>query len=87
MDEPKLDQEYEYDDYQEAGLTSVGLPPSQLALIIGVNAVISLVISIAVVLLANRQVLPGDVATSAAESPTVVAELGEIGRASCRERV
>ncbi len=76
MDEPRLDQEYEYDDYQEAGLTSVGLPPSQLALIIGVNAVISLVISIAVVLLANRQVLPGDVATSAAESPTVVAELG-----------
>jgi LysM repeat protein len=33
-----------------------------LALIIGVNAVIALVISISVVLIANRQVLPGDIA-------------------------
>jgi LysM repeat protein len=69
MDDPRNDPEYEYDDYdeyQETGLTSVGLPASQLALIIGVNAVISLVISIAVVLIANRQVAPGDVATPAA---------------------
>lgn len=70
MNDPRYNNEYDdyddYDDYQEAGLTSVGLPPGQLALIIGVNAVISLVISIAVVLIATRQVLPGDVATPAA---------------------
>lgn len=69
MDEPRYNQDYEYDDYDdypETGLTSMGLPPGQLALIIGVNAVISLVISIAVVLIANRQVLPGDVATPVA---------------------
>lgn len=66
MEEPRHDQEFEYEEYQDVGLTSVGLPPSQLALIIGVNAVISLVISIAVVLLANRQVLPGDIGSSLA---------------------
>jgi LysM repeat protein len=74
MDESKYDQEYEYDEYREVGVTSVGLPPGQMALIIGVNAVISLVIAISVVLLANRQVLPGDLATSAAETPETVAQ-------------
>ncbi|MBN1991964.1 MAG: LysM peptidoglycan-binding domain-containing protein [Anaerolineae bacterium] len=65
MDDPRYDPEYEYDDYEDygqSGVTNVGLPASQLALIIGVNAVISLVISISVVLLANRQALPGDMA-------------------------
>jgi LysM repeat protein len=54
-------------------VTSVGLPPGQLALIIGVNAVISLIISVVVVLIANRQVLPGDIATpiDGAEAVTV----------------
>ncbi len=74
MEEPRHDQEFEYDEYQDTGLTSVGLPPSQLALIIGVNAVISLVISIAVVLLANRQVLPGDIGSSLAGSTATMAE-------------
>ncbi len=64
MDDPRHDQDYEYydeyEDYRRRGLTGVGLPPGQLALIIGVNAVISLIISIAVVLIAGRQVLPGD---------------------------
>ena len=73
MEEPRYDQEFEYEEYQEAGLTNIGLPASQLALIIGVNAVISLVISIAVVLVANRQVLPGDIATSAFQSPVTAA--------------
>lgn len=68
MDDPRYDSDYDYDEYnedeyREPGLTNVGLPPGQLALIIGVNAVIALVISIAVVLIANRQVLPGEVAT------------------------
>jgi LysM repeat protein len=63
MDDPRYDPDYEYEEYREVGLTSVGLPPGQLALIIGVNAVISLVISITVVLIANRPVLPGEVAT------------------------
>lgn len=74
MDEPRDDQEFEYEEYQDVGMTSVGLPPSQLALIIGVNAVISLVISIAVVLLANRPALPGDMDTSAVESTVTAAE-------------
>jgi LysM repeat protein len=75
MDEPKYNQDYDYDDYDDyrrQGLTNVGLPPGQLALIIGVNAVISLVISVAVVLLANRPALPGDVATPAAQADSAV---------------
>ncbi len=72
MDDPRYDQDYEYEEYREVGLTSVGLPPGQLALIIGVNAVISLVISITVVLIANRPVLPGDVATPAAANTAAV---------------
>jgi LysM repeat protein len=55
-------------------VTSVGLPASQLALIIGVNAVISLVIAIGVVLIANRQGLPGDVATPVGEGSGAVVE-------------
>jgi LysM repeat protein len=55
----------EFDDYSDRAITTVGLPASQLALIIGVNAVISLVISISVVLLAGRQGGPSD-ATGAA---------------------
>lgn len=64
MDESRFDSDFEYedyDDYAEANVTNVGLPPGQLALIIGVNAVISLVISISVVLIAGRQVSPGNV--------------------------
>lgn len=58
-----LDPDYEeYDDFPDDQVTSVGLPPSQLALIIGVNAVISLIISVAVVLIASRQIAPGTVA-------------------------
>lgn len=57
MDDPKYERDYDYDeyeDYRRRGVTSVGLPPSQLALIIGVNAVISLIISVGVVLLVGR---------------------------------
>jgi LysM repeat protein len=57
---------YDDEDYRERGVTSVGLPPGQLALIIGVNAVISLIISIAVFLIAGRQALPGDLVGSLA---------------------
>jgi LysM repeat protein len=66
MDNPKYDPDFDYEDFNEypdGQVTSVGLPPGQLALIIGVNAVISLIISVVVVLIANRQVLPGDIAT------------------------
>lgn len=80
MDDPRFDPEYEYDDYddyRERGVTGVGLPASQLALIIGVNAVISLVISISVVLIAGRQALPGDVATQVAGPGDAAAQGGE----------
>ncbi len=75
MEAPKYNQnpEYEYEaypEYPEAGLTNVGLPPSQLALIIGANAVISLIISIAVVLLFNWQAPP---TSSTVVTPTRVA--------------
>lgn len=70
MDESRYNHDYDedYPEYRQRGLTSVGLPPGQLALIIGVNAVISLVISVAVVLMANRPVLPGDVATPSTQA-------------------
>jgi LysM repeat protein len=77
MDDPRYDPEYEYDDYEDyedVSVTNVGLPASQLALIIGVNAVISLIISISVVLIAGRPVLPGDVATPAAGASEVTAK-------------
>lgn len=70
MDESRYNYDYDddYPDHRQRGLTSVGLPPGQLALIIGVNAVISLVISVVVVLIAGRPALPGDVATPAARA-------------------
>jgi LysM repeat protein len=70
MDESRYNYDYDddYPDHRQRGLTSVGLPPGQLALIIGVNAVISLVISVAVVLIAGRPALPGDVATPAVQA-------------------
>jgi LysM repeat protein len=77
MDDPRYDPDYEYDDYREVDLTGVGLPPGQLALIIGVNAVISLVISIGVVLIANRPVLPGEVATPVTTGEVDVAVTGQ----------
>jgi len=64
MDDSRYDPEYEFDDYEDypdGSVSNVGLPPSQLALIIGVNAVISLVIAISVVLIAGRQLAPGTV--------------------------
>jgi LysM repeat protein len=66
MDNSLYQQEVEYDEfetYRDQRVTSVGLSAGQMALIIGVNAVISLVISVAVVLIAGRQVAPGDVAS------------------------
>lgn len=77
MDNPRYDPDFEYDDYDpypNPDVTSVGLPPGQLALIIGVNAVISLIISVVVVLIANRQVLPGDIATPAAGAGTATGQ-------------
>jgi LysM repeat protein len=47
-----------------------------MALIIGVNAVISLIISVVVVLIANRQVIPGDIATPSAREATATFEAG-----------
>lgn len=77
MDDPYYDPEFEDDDYhayQNSEVTSVGLPPGQLALIIGVNAVVSLIISVVVVLIANRQVVPGDIATPSAQDEVVATE-------------
>ena len=79
MDNPKFETEYQYDEYEsyrDPQVTSVGLPPGQLALIIGVNAVISLIISVVVVLIANRQVFPGDIATPSAREATATFEAG-----------
>lgn len=78
MENPRPDPDFEYDDdydsYYRSELTGVGLPPSQLALIIGVNAVISLIISVVVVLIANRQVVPGDIATASVDANTTSSE-------------
>lgn len=66
MDGPKYERDYDYDeyeDYRRRGVTGVGLPPGQLALIIGVNAVISLIISVGVVLLVGRTGGTGDITT------------------------
>ncbi len=79
MSGPKYSPDYdyeEYDSYSERELTNIGLPPGQLALIIGVNAVISLIIAVVVVLVANRQVIPGDVATPADSQTTPAATVG-----------
>jgi len=81
LDNPKYDPPDEFDDYDyyrdNPDVTSVGLPPGQLALIIGVNAVISLIISVVVVLVANRQVFPGDIATSVAPADPVATEAAQ----------
>lgn len=87
MDNPRYNPDPEYDDYEanhHNELTSVGLPPSQLALIIGVNAVISLIISVVVVLIANRQVIPDDIAndSSALGGPTIAVGQAEAPSAS-----
>ncbi len=82
MDNPRYDPEDEFDDYEiyrDSELTSVGLPPSQLALIIGVNAVISLIVSVVVVLIANRQVFPGDIATPTAGGDVAAVETTQTG--------
>ena len=79
MDNPKYNPDLDYDDeiYHQGELTSVGLPASQLALIIGVNAVISLIISVVVVLIANRQVIPGDIASLSSDSGAPTAALDQ----------
>jgi LysM repeat protein len=77
MDESKYDPDFEYDeydDYPDSGVTNVGLPPSQLALIIGVNAVVSLVIAISVVLIAGRQVPAGTVDALVTETDVAAAQ-------------
>jgi len=63
--------DYDYDEYPEyAG--NMGLPASQLALIIGVNAVISLIISVMVVLAVNWQSAP-----TVAVQPTDTGQVAE----------
>lgn len=77
----RYDPDFEYDEYEsyrDHGVTSIGLTPGQLALIIGVNAVISLIISVVVVLLANREVIPGDIATPAAQVTPAATVGGEL---------
>ncbi len=93
MEDPRYSQEPEYEEYEDydddyyssEAVTSVGLPAGQLALIIGVNAVVSLVISISVVLLSGRSfdtgvdttaILPDTEAVETVES-VVEAETGE----------
>lgn len=82
MDDSKYERDYDYDeyeDYRRRGVTSVGLPPGQLALIIGVNAVISLIISVGVVLLVGRAGGTGDItAGQAGVGATVVAGSGTV---------
>lgn len=81
MDESKYDPDFEYDEYDDypdsGGVTNVGLPASQLALIIGVNAVVSLVIAISVVLIAGRQVPAGNVDALVTETDVAVADAGQ----------
>ncbi len=77
MDSTRYDNQDDFGDYEyyDSQTTNIGLPPSQLALIIGVNAVVSLIISVVVVLIANRQVIPGDVATPAAGGDIATSEV------------
>ncbi len=80
MDNPRYDSSDEFDDYdvyQDGQWSSMGLPTGQLALIIGVNAVVSLIISIAVVLIANRQVFPGEVVLSVPDENIVTTETSQ----------
>ncbi|GAB4427490.1 MAG: hypothetical protein Kow0031_07560 [Anaerolineae bacterium] len=83
MTTPGYDSDYEYEDYpvRDPRVTTVGLPPGQMALIIGVNAVISLIISVVVVLIATRQAAPGSVAAlpqAAAGTPAATVSAGEL---------
>ncbi|MCB0193532.1 MAG: LysM peptidoglycan-binding domain-containing protein [Anaerolineae bacterium] len=77
--EPDFD---DYDSYPDGQVTGVGLPLGQLLLIIGVNAVVSLIISVGVVLIANRQVVPGTVATADSPESAVAAETSQAGDAA-----
>ena len=80
MTQPSYGSDYEFDDFPERDphVTSVGLPPGQLALIIGVNAVIALIISVMVVLIANRQAVPGSVAPAVVQgTPAATVSAGE----------
>lgn len=74
--EPDFD---EYDSYADNQVTGVGLPLSQLLLIIGVNAVVSLIISVGVVLIANREVTPGTIAVPAAGSDSATSAVSQAG--------
>lgn len=81
MNDARYDPEPEFDDYEsysENHVTGVGLPLSQLLLIIGVNAVVSLIISVGVVLIANRQVVPEAAVPVAAEA-NATAEVSQDG--------
>lgn len=84
MDDPRYNQDpeyeydtYDYDDYAPPQVTNIGLPPSQLVLILGVNAVVSLIISISVVLLAGRTAAPGEVALPLTAEPEALTPLSE----------
>jgi LysM repeat protein len=80
MDESKYDPDVEYDDYDyypDTGVTNVGLSPSQLALIIGVNAVVSLVIAISVVLIAGRQASTGNMDALVTETDVAAQDGGQ----------
>ncbi|MCB0170524.1 MAG: LysM peptidoglycan-binding domain-containing protein [Anaerolineae bacterium] len=74
--EPDFD---DYDSYADSQVTGVGLPLSQLLLIIGVNAVVSLIISVGVVLIANREVVPGTVAIPAAAGDLTAEAVNQTG--------
>lgn len=83
MTTPGYDSDYDFDDYpvRDPRVTAVGLPPGQMALIIGVNAVISLIISVVVVLIATRQAAPGSVAAqplAADGTPAATVSAGEL---------
>ncbi len=83
MTTPGYDPDYDFDDYpvRDPRVTTVGLPPGQMALIIGVNAVISLIISVVVVLIATRQAAPESVAAppvAANGTPAATVSAGEL---------
>ncbi|MCB0212134.1 MAG: LysM peptidoglycan-binding domain-containing protein [Anaerolineae bacterium] len=85
MNDTQYDTEPDFDDfdgYPDNQVTGVGLPLGQLLLIIGVNAVVSLIISVGVVLIANRQVVPGTVATAESAESALAAESGQAGESS-----
>jgi LysM repeat protein len=83
MSNPKYEPEPDYGEYEYypgEEVTTVGLPPGQLALLIGVNAVISLIISVVVVLIASRGATPvGTTATETTEAPSSEAVAVSLG--------